>query len=245
MRRLRLASLLPALLGLTLSARAQRLFTMPVASPLSAYEFHEGTLTKTGGRPQPATLRLALRTEPKSAAATIATTYGTGRNLSDDRTFATLVVKTPTAVVRPDSVAEFTFEGRRFVHLSRLTPDLSLRDELNTEFVEVIADTGRIALYGYYPSRGNRFALSPGTPGMIHESDLIQSFVWQRRGEAGVAVAAHVPPRGFNEEFERQMRTLFADRPDILKYIDSHQLRREDIPAAVRAVNSGAPFRFE
>ena len=161
---------------------------------------------------------------------------------------ATMVVKSRNGPVKLDSVVGFTFDKRRFIHLGQLLPGpalVSLRGQLETEFVEVFVDTGRIQLYGYYPTHGNRFALASSLPGVIHENDLVRSFIWRRRGAGGFEVMVHVPPRGFSEDFERQLRSLFSDRPDIVKYIDSHDVRREDLPATVRAYNSGVPFRFE
>lgn len=214
------------------NAYAQRLYQPAVASPLSAYEEHPGTVTSTRGRTQPALVKLVLTTDrnaPRRA-----------------RRYATVRVQVVgDAPIRADSVASFTFDRRRFVNLNRLTPDRALRQDLETEFVEVFADTGRIELYGFYPTRGNRFALTSFVPGVIHEDDLVQYFIWRRWGTPGFAVMAHVPPRGYNDEFEAQLRTLFADRPDILKYIESHDVRRVDLPAAVRAYNAGVPFRFE
>ena len=228
-----------------------------VASPLSAYEYHEGTFKTSNGRVSLATLKLVIRAHARPVdlsrygsssqpqASTLPSSH-TGLSVpSEDRHYATLVIQTPQGAVRPDSVVEFAFDRRRFVYLGQLTRDGSLRDEINTDFVEVFQDTGRIELYGYYPTRSNRFVLTSLTPGMIHEDDLVRSFIWRRRGTPGFEILAHVPPRGFNEQFERQLRSLFADRADILKYLNSHDLHREDLPAAVRAYNSGLPFRFE
>lgn len=237
MRVIRLTGLVLALVCFRLPAPAQ-LYSPPAGGPLSAFEYQQGTYTTTGGHNHSAVLKLQFRTEP-------------GRSGGDDERFATLVVQTPNGPVRPDSAASFSFDQRRFVNLSQLTPDRSLRDDLKAEFVEVFQDTGRIELYGYYPNNfrlfglGNHYVLASYTPGVIREDDLVRSFIWRRRGTPGFDVLVKLPPRGYNPDFERQLRGLFADRPDILKYVDSHDIRGKDLPAVVKAYNSGLPIRFE
>ena len=208
----------------------------PAGGPLSAFEYHDGTFTTSRGRVQPAALKLQFRSDPHAV--------GTPR-------IATLVVQTPSGAVRPDSVVSFRFDQRQFVNLTTLTADRGLHAELQTEYVEVFQDSGRIELYGYYPNRfqlfgvGNHYVLASYTPGVMHEEDLVRAYIWRRRGAPSFEVMTKVPPRGYGPHFERQIRSLFADRPDMLPFIDAHNIRRNDLPAAVKAYNAGRPIRFE
>jgi hypothetical protein len=229
MRLTLLAALALVLCGECLPAKAQ-FFSQVSTGPLSAYEYHDGTYTTLRGVTKSATLRLAMMTD---------------RSGYHKQRYATLVAQTATGYNRPDSVVSFSFENRRFLRLSHLTADLSLREEIDTDFIEAFQDTGRIELYGYYPIRQNRFVLASFTPGTIRESDLTRYFLWRRRGAPGFELMARVSPSGFSPAFERQLRALFADRPDIIKYVDTHDIRREDLPAVVKAYNSGRPLRFE
>ena len=219
-----------ALCGARLSAVAQ-LYSPLDTGPLSAFEFHDGTYTTVRGASKTASLRLMMTT---------------GRSGGRNPRYATLVEKTPDGLAKKlDSVISFTFDARRFVQIDQLTKDRSLRDELNTEFVEVFQDTGRIELYRFYPIRGNRFVLAAFSPGVIRENDLTYSYIWRRHGTPGFEVMARVPPRGNSPEFERQLRALFADRPDIVQSIDQHDVRRQELPAVVKAYNARLPIRFE
>ena len=209
---------------------AAQLYSPALATPLSAYEYHDGTYTTTDGASRAALLKLRMVSEGKNG-----------------RRYTTLVRQGANGtIVRPDSVIGFAFGDRRFVQINQLTADSRLRGVLETDFVEIVLDTvGPIELYGYYPRRGNRYVLSPITPGMIHEDDLVRAFIWRRRGAPSFEVMPPLPPRGYNTEFENQLRALFADRPDLVAYLDAHRIRRQDLPAVVKAYNTGAPLRFE
>ncbi|MBC7449472.1 MAG: hypothetical protein H7330_15585 [Hymenobacteraceae bacterium] len=234
-----------ALLSFCQVAWAQRLYSPAATGPLSVFEYHEGTYSTEAGRVQSATFKLLSRSG--SAATSAPPAAGRSARSDDEGRYTTLVVQTPTGSTKPDSVREFTFDERRFVHLDRLTQlDVDrLRTELGTEFVEVFQDSGRVELYGYYPSWGNRYVLASFTPGLIYEADLRRYYFWRRPGEPGFYLMRKLPPRGYNAAFERELRALFADRPDLLKHIDDHNIRLDDLPAAFRAYNSGLPIRFE
>ncbi len=245
--------LLLALLTFCLSARAQRLYSPAGSRPLSAYEYHEGTYTTSRGRVQAAVLKLVSLAEPAASkqqrndAGTTHSVSDRSARAMDERRYVTMVVQAREGFVRPDSVVEFSFDKRRFVHLSRLTTsDVgSLRSDLATEFAEIFQDSGRLELYGYYPSWGNRYVLASFTPGIIYEADLTRYYFWRRHSEPGFRLMRKLPPRGYNAAFESELRSLFADRPDLLQHIDGHNIRLNDLPAAFRAYNSGLPIRFE
>ncbi len=231
MRGIRLAGVLLALLSFQFTARAQ-LVVGPGGEPPSVFEYHEGTYTLANGTTQSATLKLAMLTEQIG-----------GRK---SKPFAKLVVRAANGGLVPiDSATEFAYDNRRFVRVGRLTPDVTLRFRINSDFVEPIVDTGRIELYSYYPRRGNRYVVSSATPGVIHEGDLKRAFIWRRRGAKQLDVMVSVPPSGFNPEFENQLQALFFDRPDILAFIEKHQIRAEDLPAVVRAYNADLKLRFQ
>ncbi len=209
---------------------AAQLYSPALATPLSAYEYHDGTYTTAGGASRAARVKLM-----------------TVSDRTTGQRYMTLVRQgADGAIVRPDSVIGFAFGDRRFVQIGQLTADRRLRGALETDFVEIVLDTiGPIELYGYYPRRGNRYVLSPITPGMIHEDDLVRAFIWRRRGAPSFEIMPPLPPRGYSREFENQLRTLFADRPDLVAHLDAHRIRRQDLPAVVKAYNTGAPLRFE
>jgi hypothetical protein len=209
------------------SPAAAQLYSPAESGPLSAFEYHEGSITTLRATTRPAQVKLRVKKE-KGKPAT-----------------ATLAAKQAETLLPTDSITGFAYDNRRFLRLSTLKGGAEAEKSIHSEFVEVFQDTGRIELYGFYAPHENRFVVSSFVPGVVHETDLVRSFIYRRRGDLSFQTLPKLPPRGYSPAFEAQWRMLLADRQDLLELIEKHYLRRNDLPAVVQAYNTGQKVRFE
>ncbi len=227
---MRIVCLLVLAVGLAFgpsTAAVAQLYSRAEAGPLSAFEFHEGSVVMARSAARPAEVKLRLRKD-KGKPAVI-----------------TVSAKQAETILPHDSIVSFGYDNRRFIRLGMLKGGPEAEKSVRSEYVEVFQDSGRIELYGFYAPHENRFVLSSFVPGVVHETDLVRSFIYRRRGDLTFQTLPKLPPRGYSPAFEAQWRALLADRPDLLELIDKHYLRRNDLPAVVRAYNTGQKVRFE
>lgn len=121
-------------------------------------------------------------------------------------------------------LSEFTIEGHQYVPAKGL---VAINSAVQCPWIEsLVAGPGPWRLYEVH--------------GQNHVFVFLNSTT-----HAQSMVKGDLPPRGYDDEFDAQLRSALAVRPDIVQFVDGHHIKLRHLPGVVQAFNSGQPYDFK
>ncbi|WBA43722.1 hypothetical protein [Hymenobacter canadensis] len=158
---------------------------------------------------------------------------------------STLIVKDAkggTSKYTPANVLSFQLGARKFISVRDFDVEMGLASQTIDEAFVQLLDSGALVLMRYEFTVGGPMMVGAGGSMSGGGSSTYEVYLLRWNNELSIA---HIPANrltGGGPKFRDALVPYLRQRPDLSKLVENKQVTIDNLPAIVRAFNSGQPY---